>query len=218
MTTAAAAVLDAPAAAAGAPALAPTLAPAPAPAHVPAQPEAEPEDEVFEIVDDSCAVIGRELRGEVHRRGLLHRAVYVWVFDAAGRLLLQRRAWEKKIGPGQWDLSAAEHLAVGETFHQAAERGLREELGIDARLPAAPAVGRHLRSITADLPGGGRLYDCEFVESYRLDGFQGEVRVNEAEVIAVRWVTLDEVAAEIAAEPQAFTQWLREELPLLPRV
>lgn len=77
-------------------------------------PSAEPEHEVFEIVDDSCTVIGRELRGEVHRRGLLHRAVYVWVFDKAGRLLLQRRSWDKKIGPGQWDLSAAEHLAVGE--------------------------------------------------------------------------------------------------------
>jgi hypothetical protein len=88
---------------------------APAP-HAPAPhaPAAEPEAEVLEIVDDGCAVIGRELRGEIHRRGLLHRAVYVWVFDGAGRLLIQRRAWEKKIGPGQWDLSAAEHLSIGE--------------------------------------------------------------------------------------------------------
>ncbi|KIZ01518.1 hypothetical protein MNEG_6439, partial [Monoraphidium neglectum] len=76
------------------------------------KPAAEPEQEVLEVVDDGCVVIGRELRGEIHRRGLLHRAVYVWVFDQAGRLLLQRRSWDKKIGPGQWDLSAAEHLSV----------------------------------------------------------------------------------------------------------
>jgi hypothetical protein len=87
-------------------------APAPAPAESTA-PAAEPEAEVLEVVDDGCLVVGRELRGEIHRRGLLHRAVYVWVFDAAGRLLLQQRSWEKKIGPGQWDLSAAEHLSIG---------------------------------------------------------------------------------------------------------
>jgi uncharacterized membrane protein YgcG len=128
------ATLDAPAAAAAAAAAPPAaalaspplasaaalLAPAAAPA---AAPSAEPEEEVLEIVDDSCSVIGRELRGEIHRRGLLHRAVYVWVFDRAGRLLLQRRSWEKKIGPGQWDLSTAEHLSIGEAVGPGALAG-----------------------------------------------------------------------------------------------
>ena len=63
----------------------------------------------------------------------------------------------------------------GETFHQAAERGLKEELGIAAALPKRPAIARHLRRVTADLPDGSTLVDCEFVESYRLDGFEGEV-------------------------------------------
>jgi hypothetical protein len=50
-----------------------------------------------------------------------------------------------------------------------------EELGIAAKLPKAPVVPRHLRRVSVQLPGGGRLLDCEFVESYRLDGFEGEV-------------------------------------------
>jgi isopentenyldiphosphate isomerase len=41
-------------------------------------------------------------------------AVYVFVFDTKGRLLIQRRSADKKIGPSQWDLSAAEHLSAGE--------------------------------------------------------------------------------------------------------
>lgn len=40
-------------------------------------------------------------------------AVYVFVFDDKGRLLIQRRSDAKKIGPGQWDLSVAEHLSQG---------------------------------------------------------------------------------------------------------
>jgi isopentenyldiphosphate isomerase len=41
-------------------------------------------------------------------------AVYVFVFDKKGRLLIQRRSPNKKIGQGQWDLSVAEHLSQGE--------------------------------------------------------------------------------------------------------
>lgn len=50
--------------------------------------------------------------------GLLHRAVYVWVFRPDGALLVQRRSPHKKIGPGQLDLSVAEHLQPGENYLQ----------------------------------------------------------------------------------------------------
>lgn len=55
--------------------------------------------------------------------GLLHRAVYVWVFrEQDGALLVQRRSAAKKIGPSQWDLSVAEHLQPGESYLQVGER------------------------------------------------------------------------------------------------
>ncbi len=55
--------------------------------------------------------------------GLLHRAVYVWVFRPDGALLVQRRSPHKKIGPSQLDLSVAEHLQPGETYLQVGARG-----------------------------------------------------------------------------------------------
>jgi hypothetical protein len=82
--------------------------------HAAAPSEAEPADEVFEIVNEQGEVIGLEKRGVVHKTGLLHKAVYCFVFDTQGRLLIQRRSLEKKIGPGQWDLSVAEHLSPGD--------------------------------------------------------------------------------------------------------
>lgn len=91
---------------------------------------AEQEDEVFEIFDEAGNLVGREARGVVHTQGLLHRAVYCFLFDTAGRLLIQRRSDAKKVGPGQWDLSCAEHLQPGESFRDAAARGLEEELGV----------------------------------------------------------------------------------------
>lgn len=61
--------------------------------------------------------------------------------------------------------------AAGETFHQAACRGLLEELGISAVVPDVPLGPMHRRSLV--VPG---LYiDNELVQSYRVDGFDGQV-------------------------------------------
>ncbi|EFN56468.1 hypothetical protein CHLNCDRAFT_22214, partial [Chlorella variabilis] len=93
---------------------------------------ADREQELFELVDEAGNTLGTELRSVVHRKGasLLHRAVYVWVFRPDGALLIQRRSPLKQIGPGQLDLSVAEHLQPGENYVQGAVRGLAEELGI----------------------------------------------------------------------------------------
>jgi isopentenyl-diphosphate delta-isomerase len=48
--------------------------------------------EVFEIVNEQNIVIGTELRKIVHATGLLHRAVYCFVFNKDGKLLLQQRS------------------------------------------------------------------------------------------------------------------------------
>jgi isopentenyl-diphosphate delta-isomerase len=187
-----------------------------APAVAPAPPVAAPApalscddaDEVFELVDAGGAVVGRAPRGECHARGLLHRAVYVWVFDAAGRVLLQRRSPRKRIGAGQWDLSAAEHLAPGESFAAAAARGLAEELGIKGAGPrlVGPLAPPHRRELRV-----GDYHDAELVVSFKLENFQGDVAPDGVEVDAVRWAALAEVAAEAEAAPGALTPWLREE-------
>lgn len=62
--------------------------------------------------------------------------------------------------------------AAGESFHQAACRGLQEELGISADVPDVPLGPIHKRSLV--IPG--LFIDNELVQSYRVDGFDGQVR------------------------------------------
>ena len=143
------------------------------------------EDEGFELVDASDAVIGRELRGVCHRNGLLHRAVYAWVFNPEGQVLIQRRSPLKKIGANQWDLSLAEHLQPGESYVQAAARGLGEELGIFAE-PAeleGPLLPTHRRELRE-----GEFHDVEMVQSFLLDGFGGELAFDDGEVAAASYM------------------------------
>lgn len=94
------------------------------------------EREWLEVVDRHDRRIGWASRGMIHRLGLRHRSVHIFVFDALGRLYLQLRGPHKDRYPGHWDTSAAGHVSPGESYRDAARRELAEELGIQAELQA----------------------------------------------------------------------------------
>lgn len=87
-------------------------------------------EEVFDIVDETDRVVGQAPRSEVHARGLLHRAVHIFVFNTAGELLVHKRTAGKDEYPLRYTSSASGHLAAGEGYDEAAARELEEELGL----------------------------------------------------------------------------------------
>lgn len=88
------------------------------------------QDELVAIVDFENRVTGSATRRQMRSEGLLHRATYVFVFDAAGRLRVQHRTLTKDVYPGYWDLSAGGVVLAGESYEVSAERELAEEMGI----------------------------------------------------------------------------------------
>ncbi|MEW6439712.1 MAG: NUDIX domain-containing protein [bacterium] len=104
-------------------------------------------DELLDVLDANDRVVGTAGRGEIHRRGLCHRSVHVFLTDGQGRIYLQRRSWAKKEHPGRWDSSASGHVGTGESYGHAAARELGEELGIEAapepllKVPASSETG-----------------------------------------------------------------------------
>ncbi len=87
-------------------------------------------EEIFDVVNASDEVVGRMPRSEVHRLGLMHRAVHILVFNARGEVFLQKRSMKKDRQPGLWDSSASGHVDSGENYDTCAVRELREELGL----------------------------------------------------------------------------------------
>src|SRR5437763_15474807 len=71
---------------------------------------------------------------EAHRKGLLHRAFSVFIFDKDGRMLLQQRAAEKYHGGLLWTNACCSHPSPGETIEAAAARRVNEELGFTTPL------------------------------------------------------------------------------------
>src|SRR5687768_18369219 len=81
------------------------------------------------LVNENDEPIGTLGKDEVHRKGLLHRAFSVFIFDGAGRMLLQQRAATKYHGALLWTNACCSHPFPGEAVEAAAERRLQEELG-----------------------------------------------------------------------------------------
>ena len=71
---------------------------------------------------------------EAHKKGLLHRAFSVFIFNSKGELLLQQRALNKYHSGGLWTNSCCSHPQPGEETLVAAQRRLQEEMGFTTHL------------------------------------------------------------------------------------
>jgi isopentenyl-diphosphate delta-isomerase len=140
---------------------------------------------------------------EVHRRGLRHPAVSVFVMNG-DRVLLQRRALGKYHTPGLWANTCCTHPAWNEDPKVCAVRRLDDELGITGLLP----IQRDRVEYRADVGGG-------LIEHEVVDIFIAEAPTNlriipdPDEVDQVRWTAFDALVEEVAAQPARFTPWLR---------
>lgn len=150
-------------------------------------------EEIFDIVNERDEVIGCKSRGEVHRLGLLHRAVHVLVFNSRGQVFLQKRSMKKDRQPGVWDSSVSGHVDSGEDYDATAVRETREEIGL--RLRVAP---QRLFKIAAR-----EETDQEFVWVYRCEA-EGPFELNAEEIERGDWFAPEEVTRWINERPQDF--------------
>jgi isopentenyl-diphosphate Delta-isomerase len=140
----------------------------------------------------------------VHRRGLRHPALSVFVMDGE-RTLIQRRALTKYHTPGLWANAVCTHPHWDEDMAVAAARRLREELGISG-LSLVPRDSVEYRAEV-----GNGLVEHEVVSLFTAEAEAETLAVVPVpeEVMDVRWVALDALRDEVAADPAAFTPWLR---------
>lgn len=146
------------------------------------------------------------------------------MFSSDNKVLLQRRSEKKKIGRLQWDLSLAEHLTPGESFREAAVRGLREELGLSLEDIVEDAgkqlVGKnevHRRELHGVDSLGNEFHDVELVQSFFCHSWRDSAglaemaRFDDGEVSEVRFVDSDALMGMFDEDPEGYTAWLRAE-------
>jgi isopentenyldiphosphate isomerase len=104
--------------------------------------------ETFDILDCRGAKTGEIIaRDEAHRTGIWHGAFHCLIIyerDGRGYALFQKRAAQKKIAPGKFDVSVGGHYASGEDAVIAGPREIKEELGLDVRFEDLVPLGRRV--------------------------------------------------------------------------
>ena len=156
------------------------------------------------MVDNNDTVTGYCTREECHAgEGIQHRAFSIFIFDPAGRLLLQKRSAEKALWPLFWSNSCCSHPLAGETTHQAAHRRLTEELGISTPLNYLFKFAYQAR------------FNHKGSENELCSVFVGQseqpIQADPAEIDAWRYVSIPELEAEMDQKPDRFTPWFKIE-------
>ena len=153
------------------------------------------------LVDEKDRPQGTAEKMEAHRKGLLHRAFSVFLFNDEGKLLLQRRAKGKYHSGGLWTNTVCSHPMPGEDTRAAAIRRLKEEMGIEAE------VHKIFDFIyRAELDNG--LTEHEFDHVF-IGKFNGKPELNPEEADDYRYMHLQEIREDIRRHPGQYTAWFK---------
>jgi len=160
-------------------------------------------DEYIDVLSSEGNLTGEvSLKSEAHKKGLWHASAQVWIVDRNQNVLLQKRAQNKDSYPNLWDISVAGHLSAKDSPISAAQREVKEEIGLDLSVEQFRFLKRIKRS---KIPKKG-FWDNEFnyLFAVKCDIFISELKLQEEEVTAVQLVPLNEFQKKIKESSQIF--------------
>ncbi len=171
---------------------------------------ADTSDDLVVLLDEHDLPIGEALRTAVHtRRTPRHLAFSCYLFDDRGRILLTRRALDKRTWPGVWTNSCCGHPKPGEAAEDAVRRRVAQELG--AAIDGLELVLPDFAYTATDASG---IVENELCPVWvgRLDGL---VSPDPSEVCETRWVDWDDLVRVVDSSPFLVSPWCGRQVPLL---
>ena len=157
------------------------------------------------LVNEKDEQTGVMEKMEVHRKGLLHRAFSVFIFNSRGEMLLQQRASNKYHNGGLWTNACCSHPAPGEKIISAATRRLHEEMGFTTALTKA-------FDFTYNTSFENGLTEHEF-DHVLVGNYDSDIKPNPDEVKDYCFKTVDEIEWSIQTHPQKYTAWFKIAFP-----
>ena len=134
--------------------------------------------EVWDVLDKNGEPTGKTVvrKRVCLKKGEYHLVVHIWVLGADGRVLIQRRSFDKPLMPGEWAAIGGSALS-GETPCVAAQRELLEEMGISVEVDELKLIRRMVRK--------NSILNIFLVCR---DTAISELKLQESEVSEAKWV------------------------------
>lgn len=156
------------------------------------------------LVDSFDNEIGSMGKQEAHEKAVLHRAFSVFVINN-GKMLIQKRAYDKYHSGGLWANTCCSHPRVGETLEQSVPRRMVEELGFTCEV-------EKLFTFTYFHQYAEHMHEYEYDHVF-LGSYNGEINPNPEEISELRWIQLDKLEQEMRANPHSFSAWFHIAAP-----
>ncbi|NQT78446.1 MAG: isopentenyl-diphosphate Delta-isomerase [Bacteroidetes bacterium] len=153
------------------------------------------------LVDEQDNEVGTMEKIEAHKKALLHRAFSIFVFNNAGQMMLQQRALSKYHSPGLWTNTCCSHPRPGESLEKATQRRIVEEMGFQCEMRE---VFSFIYKAAFDHGLTEHELDHVFMGIYNEDP-----EINPEEVAEWKWIHIDELLADVKANPDNYTIWFK---------
>ncbi len=153
------------------------------------------------LVNENDEQIGLMPKMEAHEKAVLHRAFSVFIFNFNNELMLQQRAAHKYHSPLLWTNTCCSHQRDGETNIEAGTRRLQEEMGFTTSL-------KETTSFIYKAPFDNGLTEHE-LDHIMIGYYEQAPVINPDEVEDWKWMPLENVRTDIAAQPELYTVWFK---------
>lgn len=153
------------------------------------------------LVNENDEQIGLMPKMEAHEKAVLHRAFSVFIFNSNNELMLQQRAAHKYHSPLLWTNTCCSHQRDGETNIEAGTRRLQEEMGFTTSLKETTSF-----IYKAAFDNGLTEHELDHI---MIGYYEQAPVINPDEVEDWKWMPLENVRTDIAAQPELYTAWFK---------
>ena len=153
------------------------------------------------LVDSEDNELGTMEKMEAHRKGVLHRAFSVLLFNSKGEMLLQKRSAAKYHSAGLWTNTCCSHPKPNESLASAVQRRLLEEMGINTQ-PAFAYKFQYRVDLDND------LIEHELDHVY-MGLFNGEPAINSKEAESWKFINVNDLKEDAVKNPNNYTYWFK---------
>jgi len=155
------------------------------------------------LVDKNDNFIGLLDKFSVHKKGLLHRAFSIFIMDNFGKILLQKRNYNKYHCGGLWSNACCGHPSFNDkNIIQAGIRRLNEEIGC-----SLPLFYKGSFIYYAKLNNGLIEHEFDHVLLGILNKKKVILNINPEEVSQIKWMSFYDIQKKYIKNPKIFTPW-----------